>query len=138
MGFGARERSAPREDRVLEAARAAVPPELWNRLDDRIAFAPLSREDVARIARLLLAESSRRLEGERRIRFAASDEAVLHLLDHGGWDPSLGARPMRSAVQRLVEAPLAERILRGEMSPGDEVLVEAEEGALRFRRAARA
>ncbi len=138
MGFGARERSAPREDRVLEAARAAVPPELWNRLDDRIAFAPLSREDVARIARLLLAESSRRLEGERRIRFAASDEAVLHLLDHGGWDPSLGARPMRSAVQRLVEAPLAERILRGEMSPGDEVLVEAEDGALRFRRAARA
>ncbi len=138
MGFGAQERSLPREDRVLEAARGAVPPELWNRLDERIAFAPLSREDVARIARLLLAESSRRLEGERRIRFAASDEAVLHLLDHGGWDPALGARPMRGAVQRLVEAPLAERILAGGIGPGDEVLVEVANGALRFRRDARA
>jgi ATP-dependent Clp protease ATP-binding subunit ClpC len=135
MGFGARDRVAPREDRVLEAARGAVPPELWNRLDERLAFAPLSREDVARIARLLLADSSRRLEAERGIRFAASDEAVAHLLDHGGWDPALGARPMRAAVQRLVEAPLAERILAGELRKGDEVRIDAEGGALRFARA---
>ncbi len=138
MGFGAQERAAPRADRVLDAARAAIPPELWNRLDERIAFASLSREDVARIARLLLADSSRRLEAERRIRFAVSDEAVGHLLDHGGWDPTLGARPMRGAVQRLVEAPLAERILAGELGPGDEVLVDAADGTLRFVRAGRA
>jgi ATP-dependent Clp protease ATP-binding subunit ClpC len=135
MGFGAAERAAPRDDRVLEAARGAVPPELWNRLDERIVFASLSREDVARVARLLLADSSRRLEAERKIRFAATDEAVLHLLDHGGWDPALGARPMRVAVQRLVEAPLAERILAGELGPGDEVTVELGDGALAFRRA---
>ena len=138
MGFGAQERAAPRADRVLDAARAAIPPELWNRLDERIAFAPLSREDVARIAHLLLADSSRRLEAERRIRFAVTDEAVGHLLDHGGWDPTLGARPMRGAVQRLVEAPLAERILAGEFGPGDEVLVDLADGALRFVRAGRA
>jgi ATP-dependent Clp protease ATP-binding subunit ClpC len=138
MGFGAQERAAPREDRVVEAARAAVPPELWNRLDERVVFAPLSRDDVARVARLLLGESSRRLEAERRIRFAATEEAVLHLLEHGGWDATLGARPMRGAVQRLVEAPLAERILAGELGPGDEVLVDLEGGALRFGRAARA
>jgi ATP-dependent Clp protease ATP-binding subunit ClpC len=138
MGFGAQERAAPREDRVLDAARGAVPPELWNRLDERIVFSPLAREDVARIARLLLADSSRRLEAERRIRFSVTDEAVLHLLDHGGWDPALGARPMRGAVQRLVEAPLAERILAGEIGPGDAVLVDVAGGALRFARAARA
>jgi ATP-dependent Clp protease ATP-binding subunit ClpC len=137
MGFGAQDRAAPRADRVLEAARAAVPPELWNRLDERIVFSPLAREDVARVARLLLAESSRRLEAERKIRFSAAEDAVLHLLDHGGWDPALGARPMRAAIQRLVEAPLAERILAGEIGAGDEVQVEVEGGALRFRRVPR-
>ena len=137
MGFGAQERAAPRTDRVLDAARGAVPPELWNRLDERIVFAPLAREDVARVAALLLADSSRRLEAERRIRFTASEAAVSHLLDHGGWDPALGARPMRGAVQRLVEAPLAERILSGEYGAGDEVAVDVEGGSLAFRRAAR-
>ncbi|HEY6003896.1 MAG TPA: ATP-dependent Clp protease ATP-binding subunit, partial [Anaeromyxobacter sp.] len=113
VGFGADASAPPREERALEAARGAIPPELWNRLDERIFFAALSREDVARVARLLLAESSRRLFAERKISFAASDEAVAFLLEHGGWDPALGARPMRGAVQRLVEAPLAERILAG-------------------------
>jgi ATP-dependent Clp protease ATP-binding subunit ClpC len=136
MGFGAAEKAAPREARVLEAARGAVPPELWNRLDERLVFPPLSREDVARIAALLLAESAARLHGERRIRYVAAPEVAAFLLDHGGFDPQLGARPMRSAVQRLVEAPLAERILAGEFGPGDDVRVEVEGGELRFRRAA--
>jgi ATP-dependent Clp protease ATP-binding subunit ClpC len=70
--------------------------------------------------------------------FVASDDAVAHLLEHGGWDPTLGARPMRSAVQRLVEAPLAERILAGELGPGDEIVVGVRAGALTFERAARA
>jgi ATP-dependent Clp protease ATP-binding subunit ClpC len=136
MGFGAQERATPRGDRVLEAARAAVPPELWNRLDERIAFAPLGREDVARVARLVLCDSSRRLEAERRIRFVASDGAVDHLLAHGGFDPGLGARPMRGAVQRLVEAPLAEHILAGDFGAGDVVTVDVAGGALVFARAA--
>ncbi len=113
-----------------------MPPELWNRLDERICLSGLSREDVASVARLILADSSRRLEAERRIRFTASGGAVSFLLDHGGWDPSLGARPMRAAVQRLVEAPLAERILAGEFGPGDAVLVDADGAGLRFARAA--
>ncbi|WP_059438374.1 AAA family ATPase, partial [Anaeromyxobacter sp. PSR-1] len=135
MGFGAADRAAPREDRALSAARGAVPPELWNRLDERLVLAPLARDEVARIARLLLADSSRRLEGERRIRFEADDAAVEHLLDHGGWDPALGARPMRGAIQRLVEAPLAERILAGELVAGDAVAVSVADGALAFARA---
>jgi ATP-dependent Clp protease ATP-binding subunit ClpC len=136
MGFGAADRAAPREARVLEAARGAVPPELWNRLDERLVFPPLSREDVSRIAALLLAESAARLHGERRIRYAAAPEVAAFLLDHGGWDPALGARPMRGAVQRLVEAPLAERILAGEFQAGDEVRVEVDGAALRFSLAA--
>jgi ATP-dependent Clp protease ATP-binding subunit ClpC len=136
MGFGATEKAAPRESRVLEAARGAVPPELWNRLDERLVFPSLSREQVARVATLLLAESADRLHGERRIRYLAAPEVAGFLLDHGGYDPALGARPMRSAVQRLVEAPLAEKILAGEFEPGDEVRVEVAGGELRFCRAA--
>ena len=75
---------------------------------------------------------SRRLEAERRIRFAADDAAVDYLLEHGGWDPALGARPMRGAIQRLVEAPLAERILAGEFAQGDAVRVTAGEEGLTF------
>ena len=89
---------------------------------------------MARIAALLLRQSSERLDAERRIRYLAGDEVVEHLLDHGGFDPALGARPMRGAVQRLVEAPLAERILAGEFVPGDELEVAVESGALAFRR----
>ncbi|HET9551979.1 MAG TPA: ATP-dependent Clp protease ATP-binding subunit, partial [Anaeromyxobacteraceae bacterium] len=92
---------------------------------------------VARVAALLLAESAARLHGERRIRYAAAPEVVAFLVEHGGFDPALGARPMRGAVQRLVEAPLAERILAGEFGPGDEVRVEVADGALRFERGGR-
>jgi ATP-dependent Clp protease ATP-binding subunit ClpC len=136
MGFGAAERAPSREARVLEAARGAIPPELWNRLDERLVFPALSREDVARVAALLLAESAARLHGERRIRYVAAPEVTAFLMEHGGWDPTLGARPMRGAVQRLVEAPLAERILAGEFEAGDDVRVEVVEGGLVFRRAA--
>ncbi len=134
VGFGAAAGGPAPEDRVLSAARAALPPELWNRLDERIAFPPLGRGEVARVAALLLAESSARLEAERKIRFRAGEDVVAFLLDRGGWEPSLGARPMRGAVQRLVEEPLAERILAGEFGPGDEVVVAAGGESLRFAR----
>jgi ATP-dependent Clp protease ATP-binding subunit ClpC len=135
MGFGAGARGPTREEQALSAGRAALPPELWNRLDERLFLGPLSREDVSRIARLLLAESSSRLEAERKIRFSAGDDAVALLLEQGGFDAALGARPMRGAIQRLVEAPLAEKILAGDFGPGDHVTVRAAGGALRFARA---
>ncbi|HEX7488722.1 MAG TPA: ATP-dependent Clp protease ATP-binding subunit, partial [Anaeromyxobacteraceae bacterium] len=136
MGFGAAAASeaVSREEKGLAAARAALPPELWNRLDERVFFAPLGRDEVQRIALLLLAQSSDRLFGERKIRFQAGSDVAAHLLDHGGYDPSLGARPMRGAVQRLVEAPLADAILQGRIAPGEVVRVRAEGGELRFGR----
>jgi ATP-dependent Clp protease ATP-binding subunit ClpC len=136
MGFGASDRDPPREERALQSARGAVPPELWNRLDERLVFPALTREDVARIAEKLLAQSSARLAAERRIRFTPGPGVVELLVDNGGWDPALGARPMRGAIQRLVEGPLAERILAGEFGAGDDVGVEAAAGELRFERVA--
>jgi ATP-dependent Clp protease ATP-binding subunit ClpC len=134
MGFAGSEAGPTREDRASQAARAALPPELWNRLDERLVFPALSRDDLAHVAALLLRQSSERLAAERRIRFFAGDDVVEHLLANGGFDPSLGARPMRGAVQRLVEGPIAERILAGELVPGDELEVAVESGQLAFRR----
>ncbi|MGA8891270.1 MAG: ATP-dependent Clp protease ATP-binding subunit, partial [Anaeromyxobacteraceae bacterium] len=133
MGFGASD-AGSREDRAGQVARAALPPELWNRLDERLVFPALGREDLAHVASLLLKQSSERLAAERRIRFFAGEDVIEHLLVNGGFDPSLGARPMRGAVQRLVEGPIAECILKGELVPGDEVEVAVEDGALAFRR----
>jgi ATP-dependent Clp protease ATP-binding subunit ClpC len=135
VGFGAMDASSASATQAAESAvRGALPPELWNRIDERLVFAPLSESNVARIAELLLAESSRRLAAEKGIEYVAGSEVVTHLLRSGGFDPSLGARPMRQTLQRLVEGPLAERILLGDFTTGDRVRVELRGGELIFRK----
>jgi ATP-dependent Clp protease ATP-binding subunit ClpC len=133
VGFGGSSDAASDTDGALSAARKALPPELWNRLDDRLAFRPLQPSELGRIAQLLLDESSRRLAAERGIAFAVDDKAVEVLLA-SGLDPTLGARPVRQAVERLVEGPLAEAILHGDFGQGDRVRVSARAGSLTFRR----
>jgi ATP-dependent Clp protease ATP-binding subunit ClpC len=97
-------------------------------------FKPLEEVEVARIATLLLTESSKRLLTEKGIHYEAGDDVIGHLLKSGGFDPSLGARPMRQTVQRLVEGPLAERILAGELREGDRVRIGVRGGELTFAR----
>jgi ATP-dependent Clp protease ATP-binding subunit ClpC len=134
VGFGAG--PAPVKDQdAANAARKALPPELWNRIDERCVFKPLQQVEVARIATLLLGESSRRLACEKGIEYLAGDDVIRHLLESGGFDPALGARPMRQTVQRLVEGPLAERILSGELRQGDRVRIGVQGGQLTFARA---
>jgi ATP-dependent Clp protease ATP-binding subunit ClpC len=133
IGFSrgdAARQSAEYTDAVVAAARAALPPELYNRLDEVLAFAPLSRADVAEVARRMLAGLANDLERQRGVRLDASDAALEALLDQGGFDPSLGARPMRRAIARLVEAPIAEMLLRGEIGRGDVVTLDVEDGKL--------
>jgi ATP-dependent Clp protease ATP-binding subunit ClpC len=126
------------ESSALEAARHQMPPELWNRIDERCAFRPLVEQDVAKIATLLLTESAKRLASEKGITYSAGGDVVEHLMRAGGFDPRLGARPMRQTVQRLVEAPLAERILAGEFATGDRVKIALRMGELAFQREGRA
>jgi ATP-dependent Clp protease ATP-binding subunit ClpC len=134
LGFGAAEASAQSDtDAASATARKALPPELWNRIDERLPFRPLREVEVARIATLLLAESSKRLATERGIEYVAGEDVVGHLLKSGGFDPQLGARPMRQVVQRLVEAPLAERILQGEFVAGDRVQIALSGTQLAFQ-----
>ncbi len=125
----------PQAARALAQARAGFAPELWARLDERLVFAPLAREEVARIAQLLLADSSRRLWDERRIAFRTGPGLVEHLIDAGGFQPLLGARPMRQTIQRLVESPLADEILAGRVRAGEKLLAcAAPQGGIEFRR----
>ena len=144
VGFGAAERpaEAARQDgtehpgaaRALEQARGAFPPELWGRLDERLVFAPLGRDDIARIAILLLADSSRRLWQERQIAFRGGPGLIEHLIAKGGWEATLGARPMRQTIQRLVESPLADEILAGRVRQGDRLVASASASGVEFRR----
>jgi ATP-dependent Clp protease ATP-binding subunit ClpC len=132
IGFGDRtERDAQAYDKaVCAAARAALPAELYNRIDEVLTFAPLGRDDVAEVARRMLRSLGEDLQNARGVRLDVSDLAVGALLDGGGFDEELGARPMRRAIARLVEAPIAEMLLRGELGAGDVALVDVEGGQI--------
>jgi ATP-dependent Clp protease ATP-binding subunit ClpC len=116
-------------DTMLAACRAALPPELYNRLDEVLCFSPLTREDVAEITRRLLDGLSRELEA-RGVALEVEVEVIEALLSAGGFDPELGARPMKRTIARLIEAPLAELILRGDLEEGAAALVGVEQGEI--------
>jgi ATP-dependent Clp protease ATP-binding subunit ClpC len=120
------------EARIAGVARSALAPELYNRIDEVLVYSPLSRDEVREIARRLLASVNRTLEAQRGVRLQFGPAVVDYLLDHGGFEPALGARPMKRAIARLIEAPLAERILAGELVRGSVVLIELAEGELDF------
>ncbi len=126
---------SPRTVAALAQARAAFPPELWGRLDEKLVFAPLTPAEVAQIAALLLTASSQRLFEERRIAFRPGPGLVDHLIAAGGYQTALGARPMRQAIQRLVESPLADEILAGRVQSGDTLVVCPRDGGVEFQRA---
>jgi ATP-dependent Clp protease ATP-binding subunit ClpC len=132
IGFGAQHDSdlGLYEEGFRAAARAALAPELYNRIDEVLAYAPLSRQDVAEVARRMLRSLGEALETARGVRLDVSDGAIDALLDAGGFDAELGARPMRRAIGRLVEAPIAEMLLKGEINEGDVALVDVAEGRI--------
>src|SRR5690606_10024001 len=131
VGFGDASASVQDvESRLIAAARAALPPELYTRIDEVLVYGPLQRSEVREIARRLLAGLARSLERERGVRLEVAPEVIDHLLDGGGFEPLLGARPMKRAIARSIEAPLAERILRGDVQRGSVVLLEVEDGRI--------
>jgi ATP-dependent Clp protease ATP-binding subunit ClpC len=132
IGFGrARDQNAETtayQTAVADAAKKALPPELWNRIDEAIAFAPLTRDDVREVARRLISRLAEDLMGVRGINLEVSDAAIELLLDSGGFDPEMGGRPVRRAISRHIESQVAELMLRGELSRGDTAMVDAENG----------
>jgi ATP-dependent Clp protease ATP-binding subunit ClpB len=109
---------------VMEALRGNFKPEFLNRVDDIIVFNPLGKEQLVKIIELRL-EDVRRLLAERKISLELTD-AARELLFTQGFDPNFGARPLKRAIQKLVQDPLAMKILDGEILHGDHVIVDAD------------
>ncbi|MCB9544718.1 MAG: ATP-dependent chaperone ClpB [Myxococcales bacterium] len=119
-----------REARVQAALRAHFRPEFLNRIDDVVVFHALGREHLDRIIDIQLARFRKRL-GERDLKLELS-EAARKLVADAGYDPAFGARPLKRAIQRLLENPLALRLVQGEFLPGSTIRVDVRDGALDF------
>jgi ATP-dependent Clp protease ATP-binding subunit ClpB len=116
--------------RSAEAMRDHFRPEFLNRIDEIVVFSPLSREQLGEIVELQLARLRSRL-ADRGLQLELSDAAKEALAD-AGWDPAYGARPLKRSVQRLLENPLALRLLEGEFGEGDTIRVDSVDGELVF------
>ena len=117
---------------ALGAARRALPPELWNRIDEPLFFGLLSRDEIREIARRMTAGVVQQLQERQGVELCIDATAIDSLVALGGYDPELGARPMRRAIGRMVEAPLAAAILGGQFSRGDRILAVGEADGIRF------
>ena len=116
--------------RSENAMRETFRPEFLNRIDEIVEFQPLTREQIEDIVELQLERLRSRL-AERGIRIELTDAAKEHLAE-AGWDPTYGARPLKRAIQRLIENPLALRLLESDFGEGDLVRVDVQDGQLVF------
>src|SRR5712692_6043732 len=112
---------------VMNALHGHFKPEFLNRVDDIIVFSPLGKKQLVKIIELRL-EDVRRLLADRKISLELT-EAAKELLFTEGFDPNFGARPLKRAIQKLVQDPLALKILDGEVLHGDHVVVDADKRA---------
>jgi ATP-dependent Clp protease ATP-binding subunit ClpB len=119
--------------RTADAMREHFRPEFLNRIDEIVEFKPLSREELGQIVELQLERLRERL-AERDLVLELTD-AAKEVIGDAGWDPIYGARPLKRAIQRLLENPLALRLLEGDFAAGDTILVDAQNGDLVFTKA---
>ena len=112
--------------KLLESLKRAFRPEFINRVDAVIIFRPLSEEDIRRIVNLELDKVRARLAEQHNMGLTADEKAVARLAELG-YDPEMGARPLRRVIQQKVEDPISEALLAGEFKEGDTVLVTVDE-----------
>jgi len=136
VGFGKTSASSDYEaikSKVMDEMKRIFNPEFINRIDETIVFAPLGKEEIAKIVNIQLNEVQERLV-DRGIKLIFTD-AMKKLLVEKGYDPILGARPLRRSIQRSVEDPLAEEFLLNKFGDGDVITLEAEEDRIVFKKA---
>jgi ATP-dependent Clp protease ATP-binding subunit ClpB len=119
------------ESRVNEALKAHFRPEFLNRLDDQIIFHSLRKDELRQIVTLQVARLQQRLEA-RKLDLQLTPEAS-DWLANAGYDPVYGARPLKRAIQRELETPIAKAILKGQYSEGDVISLDVDSNALAFR-----
>jgi ATP-dependent Clp protease ATP-binding subunit ClpB len=118
---------------VMAVLRDHFRPEFLNRVDEVIVFKPLTEDQLAAIVDIQLRRLEQRL-AERHIQLVVTD-AARKLLAHRGWDPVYGARPLKRAIQRMIQDPLAMMLLEGKFSDSDTVEVDVRNGELTFNKA---
>jgi ATP-dependent Clp protease ATP-binding subunit ClpB len=111
-------------EQAMAALRELFRPEFLNRIDDIVMFRPLGKDQIERIVEMQMRNLTKRL-AERQLTIQLTPAAKT-LLFREGYDPAYGARPMKRAIQRLIQDPLALKLLDGEIHPGDQVLVDAD------------
>ncbi|HHY19948.1 MAG TPA: ATP-dependent Clp protease ATP-binding subunit [Firmicutes bacterium] len=135
LGFMPTEVSAyeSMKDKVMDELKKTFRPEFLNRIDEIIVFHALNREHIHKIVDLMINELKERLL-EQDIHLEATEDAK-EVIAKEGYDPDFGARPLRRAIQRLIENPLADEILKGTFKDSDKVLVDASDGKIVFQKA---
>ena len=124
------------QSRILDEAKKTFRPEFLNRLDDMIVFRSFTKPDLIQILEL---EVNKVLERVRQKNLKLElDAKARDFLVEKGYDPQYGARPMRRAVERFLEDPLAEEILKGNLHAGEPITVTAENDKLVFNQTAAA
>jgi ATP-dependent Clp protease ATP-binding subunit ClpB len=117
---------------IMETLRQSLRPEFLNRIDEIVVFKALGRDEIGRIVKIQAAHLMKRL-ADKRITLTLSP-AAEELLAREGYDPVYGARPLKRTIQRLIQDPLALKLLEGEFKDGDAVVADAKGGEIVFRK----
>jgi len=112
------------KNKILEATRKIFNPEFINRLDEIIVFRQLNREDLMQVIDILLKDLYSRLEAQK-FEFEITTEAKELILENG-YDPTLGARPLKRAIQRFLENPLSEKLLSGAIRKNEKLIISVD------------
>ena len=133
LGFGSLDEYEDEREKQIEALKSIMRPEFINRLDDIIVFHSLTTENISEIAEIMLASLGKRLES-KNIRIVLTEEAKKFIIKKGT-NIEYGARPLRRTVERLLEDALSEKLLRGEIQIGEDVVADYTGGEeLTFRK----
>jgi ATP-dependent Clp protease ATP-binding subunit ClpC len=130
LGFGSNDNPSSTEDRVnqklMEEVKKTFNPEFLGRVDEILIFHPLGTAEVNQIVDILMGMSMKRLE-QQNLKVKLTDRAKEFIVETG-FDPTAGARPLRRTIQRLVEDPLSDEMLRGTFAEGDTIRIDHKPG----------
>jgi len=120
------------QEKAFKELEYHLKPEFLNRIDDVVVFHPLTKEDVTKIATLQIAQLNKRL-ANRELKLSVQKSAMSKLIEKG-FDPKYGARPLKRAIQRYIETPLADEIIKGIFLKGDTIKAAVKEGVIIFKK----